>query len=1091
VRPFGAWPRLLGEGVLVTALYLAAAAILTWPAVAHLDQVIIGGGELGGWLWRQWWHLNELQAIASSDAGLIERALAVLGLGRYPETGNIVDVMLLAWPLQALFGMVAGYNLQVLLILGINGLCGYALARSLVGDRPLALAAGLVAVVNPVCLQDIEASGLRQVLLWWLLLLPIPLRKAIEEQSAPAAAMAGVLLGLTAIFYWFYGLFAGILIAIWLAMRLWRHGRSPVSGLRELRWVGDLVLFTAVIAVPFLTPYALDEGSAAGTGRSSELPELTWFQDFPDSDTIALAPLRPESPEENLLSSLQRGLMSSWSPDWIVNPAHGRAMPVAVFWLGVLPLLVWRRNRDPTALAWLAVFVFFYLGTLGPFLKPLGGQGDTAEFILVGGEAVRLPWTWMFKWIPGMARMFGPYRMGSLVVVAGVALLALAMARLPENRWARGIVAAVVLAATMLQASWRWDTESLSQGTFAAERWRPALEVSALQVPGFYTELPAVAGAGIIELPLGQQQDLICFYQLHHGRKIYRGWATEGAVPPLLRSGSGGSIGEQLRYLAALDGYSKSVDDALAEFSRDPIGADLDGFDDEELDLVLAAGGYRHVVLHERGYFLVDPENGTGLYRLAVEKMAARLGVEATSHVDLAWFDFPGNRLHGNRPARANWTASRVALHDDALPSTFHMAVFDVAHRVDGFDGEIPRLGPTLQGPEGGAPGTQGPGQDIVLVVVPGLPADLGEPGLEAAFLAGLGRTPTTHFRQTHAQTTSPYLGLGSLLTGRYPSTLPLCSFQGGDPSMGRNAATTWCTRLPRSGTNLPQALSIHGYATGATVTQVGPAATRTDRWQSATRQVLEWWDQVDAKPRFALVVVPDLVLEAPEIGESQASRARALGVDVAALLDAIEEASPAGAPLVMLTSTTGLAAPAAPGWIRHSDLRVPLWLFEPGVQGATRTVDTVVELLDVLPTLVAWAHGTPAEELVGTDLLAEVTTRTPRLAYAEAGDGLAVRSGRWLLTFRGHLDDAVPLDPRVTDRLLNHTVADSEYFRLHDIVADPNQEVDLLAQESETAAEMREVLIGLRTGLGTPPGDMLTPDRLSALRALNGGQVW
>ncbi|GEM_PF-1016372 len=1082
--------RIAAEGVAVAALYMVAAALVTWPAIAHLDQVIIGGGELGGWLWRQWWHSLEFEALVVSDLALIDRLVALVGLGRYPETGNILDVMLLAWPLQSVFGLTAGYNLQVLLTLSINGLCGYALARSLAGDRVVALAAGLVAVINPVCFQDIEASGLRQVLLWWVLLLPIPLRRAIEHRSAPAAAASGLLLGLSAAFYWFYGLFAGMLVVIWVAVHLWQHRAQAVQTLKGLRWLGDLALFTALVAVPFATPYVLDEGEGRGVGRTSELPELTWAQDFPDLDTLLEVPLRPSTPEENLLSSLQRGLMSSWSPDWIVNPGHGRSMPVAVFWLGVLPLLVVPRWRTPVALAWLAVFIVFYLGTLGPFLKPPGGQVDTAEVVRVGGEAVRLPWTWMFKWIPGMARMFGPYRMGSLLVVASVGLLALGLARLPGGSWPRRVAALAVIAATLLQAQWRWDIEDPVQEAQAPSAFLTPLGVSAFRVPTFYEALAADPDTGIIELPLGQQQDLICLYQLHHGRKVYGSWATEGAVPPLLRERGGGPAGAQLRHLAARDGYAPSVDEALSTLSRDPAEADLSLFGDQELGLTLAAGGYHHVVLHERGYFLVDPERGAELYQTAVGQLAARLGVQPEEQVDLAWFDFPGNRSQASQPARATWTASRIALHDDALPSEFRMAVFDVTARAEAYDGPIPELGPPPPTSEEPTQPSLGESPDIVLVVVPGLGADGSEPGLEAAFLDGLNRTPSVRFSQVHAQSTSPYLGLGSLLTSAYPSALPLCSLQGGDPRMGDNAPTTWCTALPRTVVTLPQALATHGYKTGATVAEADPARD-TDRWTVVINDVQGWWDQVPDQPRFAMVVVPDLAVVEPGPGLTVASLTAGIGADVDGLLTALEEDATRGAPWILITSTTALAAPAEPGWLALDRLRVPVLIFDPAAEGPTVEVDRIAAVTDVMPTILARAGAKPQEGLQGTDLLTPEGPPTDRTVYSAAGDALALRAGRWLLTFRGGLPDSMSLDPLVTDRLLNHTADDGAFFRLHDVVADPDQRQDLLQADPATAAALREALVVIRTEQASLQGDLATPERLEALRARNGGGTW
>jgi len=67
------------------ALYLALAVALTWPAALNLWDVLVGGGELGGWRWRQWWHSQEVEALAASDLGLFDRLA--------PATTTILDCL--------------------------------------------------------------------------------------------------------------------------------------------------------------------------------------------------------------------------------------------------------------------------------------------------------------------------------------------------------------------------------------------------------------------------------------------------------------------------------------------------------------------------------------------------------------------------------------------------------------------------------------------------------------------------------------------------------------------------------------------------------------------------------------------------------------------------------------------------------------------------------------------------------------------------------------------------------------------------------------------------------------------------------------
>ncbi|MFN7145136.1 MAG: hypothetical protein ACK4YP_15270, partial [Myxococcota bacterium] len=166
--------------LLAVVLSFGAAIAVTWPMVQYLDVVVLGGGELGGWLWRYDWHYRSLDGVVAADLGAIRTWREFVSLGRYPETGNILDVLAFSYPLDRLVGFPASYNLKILLLLGGNGLCGYALARYFSGSVSAALGACAVAVVNPLTLQEVQASGLRQALLWWVLLYPALFDRALR-----------------------------------------------------------------------------------------------------------------------------------------------------------------------------------------------------------------------------------------------------------------------------------------------------------------------------------------------------------------------------------------------------------------------------------------------------------------------------------------------------------------------------------------------------------------------------------------------------------------------------------------------------------------------------------------------------------------------------------------------------------------------------------------------------------------------------------------------------------------------------------------------------------------------------------------------
>src|SRR5204862_3764868 len=72
-------------GVLAALLISVAASIaITWPMVEYLDQVVLGGGELGGWLWRYDWHFRSLDGLMRTDLGPFALWKAFVSVGRYP-----------------------------------------------------------------------------------------------------------------------------------------------------------------------------------------------------------------------------------------------------------------------------------------------------------------------------------------------------------------------------------------------------------------------------------------------------------------------------------------------------------------------------------------------------------------------------------------------------------------------------------------------------------------------------------------------------------------------------------------------------------------------------------------------------------------------------------------------------------------------------------------------------------------------------------------------------------------------------------------------------------------------------------------------
>ncbi|MCP4805914.1 MAG: hypothetical protein GY913_03735 [Proteobacteria bacterium] len=697
------------ELTLVSLLYLAAVGAMTWPALAHPDEVIIGGGELGGWLWRYWWHFTEVDALLAGQFGLIDSVYTFLSLGRHPETGNILDVLFISWPLAKFFSIPLHYNLKIFLILVGDGVLAYMLARSLTPYRLVAACAGLTAVINPVSLQDLYGSGLRQLVLWFLLLFPLLLDRAERRERMMPAIGAGLMLGLVGAFYWFYGLFAAMFFGIWFIDLIIRE-RRRMQFRRVVRWMGPMFATMILVAGFFALPYIIGETGGGGLGSQQKLPELSFFLSFPEYDVIRDVPLRPDTYTENVLSSLNRTIQSSYSPDNLFNPGHARALPMVVFFGGVLPALLLKPGQFPRSRFWLVVFLVFWVGTLGPYLKWAGFGNAWGEVVLIplgdGFYTLRMPWTWMFKWVPGMSRMFAPYRMGSMVAVASVALVAMGLSRI-TNPWVRNGVSLAAIVATFAQMNFLWHVDAVDEGDIAPIRWLAPIPVSSIETPTFYTELDSSQRAGIIELPLEQQQDLINYYQLEHGWKVFRSWASHPAIPPVMRDEGGGEPGDRLRYLAQSDLDRGPAADLLRELSNSPQEADVEGLDLVDFDKLVVAGNYRYLIVHERGYYLVDPQQGPLLYNDMVRRLSQTLGIRPVESIEINWVDYPGNRFDKAwGPARVPWSSYAVNLPDKEMPNRFFMSVFDLSDVHERWEGPE---GAELLESELGGPGGSGP----------------------------------------------------------------------------------------------------------------------------------------------------------------------------------------------------------------------------------------------------------------------------------------------------------------------------------------------------------------------------------------------
>ena len=699
--------------LLAVLLSILVSIAFTWPLVKHLDRVVVGGGELGGWLWRYDWHFRSLDALLAEGLSPWNFWRAFVSLGRYPETGNILDVLVFSYPLDRLIGFPASYNIKVLLVLVLNGVSAYAMARYFSGSISAALGASAIAIVNPLCQLEVQACGLRQAILWWVLLFPPLLDRALRRRTVSTGAIAGICWGMAAAFYWFYGLFTLLFGGIWLLKHfLVERARLDFRG--TTRAVAGVGLGVALFAGPFVLPY-LAPADGGRAGGASQLPEMTFFLPYPAYDTIMNAPLRPSNYAENVLASIHRAIGSSWSLTYPLDPTLNEALPLTVALVGILPAVFRRRSWG-----WLLAWLVFYLGTLGPFLRI--GAGDNQKVLMVFEEyVVRLPYTLMFQFIPGMSRMFAPYRLAAFVVVCSVALVAMGLARLPL----RPLFALLLVGLTLAQPMARLGRGAVNEGDADSRELRSPFKMNQIRVPQFYKDLDPTLGGGIVELPLDQQQDLTCYYQVIHQQKVYRSWATPGGIPPeVRRQGTGGFAGQRLRFQARPDVITGPVPDALDLLSKTPDTAAVSGLTLDAVKDWARAGSYHLIIVHERGYFLVDPARGAILYTTAVTRLATALNLPIREFEELRKGD----------PARPEfgvpmvgdlvpWSSQPADLPVERAPAVYRMTVFEIPDVLS--DGEVPDIDGLQTAPATPPPETGGPEH---VEAAPGAPRPAASP---------------------------------------------------------------------------------------------------------------------------------------------------------------------------------------------------------------------------------------------------------------------------------------------------------------------------------------------------------------------------
>lgn len=377
-------------------------------------------------------------------------------------------------PWHWLFGWPLASNLHLALVLTLNGISAYTLARSCRVSPLAALAAVPSGTLMLFVVHELGAGRFSQASICWLTFFLASwirlLDTAGQARGLGRAVASGVLLSLTALFYWYYALFGviagALLLAVWLGHR----------GLRGLPWVtlGVFVVTTLLFTGPLLWVFLDNWRMIPGTAEEV----------FP----------HPEVDGD-----------STWPgvPFLVSGGRHaGRALPLLTCVLALVGLRGLVRDRDWLQRGVLLVGVFFAALMAGSLL-PYG------PFELIYGLAAPL------------RRFWWPYRHVVVLNLMWITLAAMGAEYLVRSGSRLGRPWVMVALAVLVPV----------QLNLQDAPWHAQFTKTTVPHP-VYAGIAELPGEVLIEPPLSptvasDQAHLI--YQLFHHKKLLRGhamWVT-------------------------------------------------------------------------------------------------------------------------------------------------------------------------------------------------------------------------------------------------------------------------------------------------------------------------------------------------------------------------------------------------------------------------------------------------------------------------------------------------------------------------------------------------------------------------------------
>jgi hypothetical protein len=552
--------------------YLVLAACLTWPLPLHLGTHLTGppSGDTGVYVWNLWVFHHEIEqgrlpfytsSILSAAGGP-----ANLSLHNYTTFAN-----LLALPLTPVVGIIAAFNLILLLNMVLSGWCTFLLARHWASRFAESWLAGALMMASPVLIARAEGHFslvAAAPLSLFLLLLRLSATTGRVRYALGAGATVAWAISCDA----YYGVFCVMLGAAALLAHLVdvRRTESWPSLTVPMRRALNVLL---VIVASFVVGMAVRGGGPVtvlglrlrmntlytpilvlsllvaarlfiALRPRFELRRSAWNRPLARSlfagacvSAVMLSPVLYAFGERYLTDSSQMPA-TYWrsSPPGIDLLAYVMPNPNHPLWGAPMreAIVAWSGRADGFpeyvgALPWIALvvigFAFWRAGLrLTGIRLPLTIMWVTlalGPFVQIAGYNTYIPTPWTFlRYVPIVSLVRSPSRFAVIVTLIVAVLFAMALARIasryPERR--RMLLAVVAL-------------------LLAVELWPAPRTLYSAEIPHFYTRIATDARSDlrVLELPfgvrdgassMGNYSALSQYHQTLHGKALVGGYLS-------------------------------------------------------------------------------------------------------------------------------------------------------------------------------------------------------------------------------------------------------------------------------------------------------------------------------------------------------------------------------------------------------------------------------------------------------------------------------------------------------------------------------------------------------------------------------------